>query len=59
MRTSPPRMLTLMEAATYLNVGRTAVSKLIQQGNISARKVGHRVIIPLDSIDRFMAGGEA
>ena len=58
VRTSPPRMLTLMEAATYLNVGRTAVSKLIQEGSISARRVGHRVIIPLDSIDDFMTGGK-
>ena len=59
VRVNPPKMLSVLEAAAYLNVGRICVSKLIEGGEIRARKLGRRVIIPRESIDRYMTEGKS
>lgn len=51
-----PDVMTLEEAAAYLKVSTDDVQALIDEGQISARKIGSQYRISKGVIDQFMAG---
>jgi excisionase family DNA binding protein len=53
---SVPDVMTLEEAAAYLKVSPDDVQALIDEGQISARKIGAQYRISKGVIDQFMAG---
>jgi excisionase family DNA binding protein len=53
---SVPDVMTLEEAAAYLKVSTDDVQALIDEGQISARKIGAQYRISKGVIDQFMAG---
>ncbi|MGA7802513.1 MAG: helix-turn-helix domain-containing protein [Gammaproteobacteria bacterium] len=50
-------LLSPAEAAKYLGVGRKIIYQLIEQGQLSAVKVGKAVRIEKKSLDEFRASG--
>lgn len=53
---SVPDVMTLEEAAAYLKVSPGDVQTLIDEGQISARKIGSQYRISKGAIDQFLAG---
>ncbi len=49
------RLITLAEAKAILACGNTRIYHLLGQGRISAVKSGRRTLIPLSSIQAFVA----
>lgn len=45
--------LSVDEAAARLGVSEWTVRQAIKRGEIPSRRIGHRVLIPADAIDRF------
>ena len=52
---APPSVMTLEEAAAYLKVSAADVQSLIDEGGITAKKIGSSVRISRDVIDAFLA----
>lgn len=48
------RLLSIKEASVYLGVSEYSVRELIWKGNIGQVKIGRRVLIDLQDIDRFI-----
>ena len=46
--------LTIDEAAAYTGIGRNTLRQLVSWGKIPVLKIGRKVIIRTDVIDRFM-----
>jgi len=51
-------LLSPAEAAKYLGVGRKIIYQLIEQGQLSAVKVGKAIRIEKKSLDEFRASGK-
>lgn len=49
-----PDVLTVMEAAKVLKIGRTTMYRLLQSGNIQHLKVGRKIIIPSKYLQEFI-----
>lgn len=47
-------LLTVDEACKILRVSRWTLGRWIEAGKLSARKVGHRVLVPADEIERLL-----
>lgn len=48
------RLFSIKEASVYLGVSEYSVRELIWKGNIGQVKIGRRVLIDLQDIDRFI-----
>jgi hypothetical protein len=51
----PHRWATRLEAMRYARVGSTKMNEMMQSGCIRAKKDGRKVIVDLNSIDRYYA----
>jgi hypothetical protein len=49
----PHRWATRCEAMAYARIGSTKMNELLQSGRIYAKKDGRKVIVCLDSVDRY------
>lgn len=55
-----PRLtLTVTEVAALLGIGRNEAYVAVQRGEIPARKVGRRILIPRVAFDRWLAEAPA
>lgn len=52
---TPPVLLTIEETCTALSLGRTTVHFLIKSGDIRAVRIGRRVLVPRDELERYVA----
>lgn len=50
-----PILLSIEETMTALSLGRTTVWSLIKGGDLVAVKIGRRVLVPRDELERFVA----
>lgn len=48
-------LLTVMEFCQAVNLGKTSVYKLINEGKISAVKLGKKTLIPKSAVNEFIA----
>jgi excisionase family DNA binding protein len=54
-----PALLTVEEAAAYLNVSRWMVYQLIWSNQLRTKRIGRCHRVPLAELDRYIAGEEA
>lgn len=52
--TNTPDVLTVMEAAETLKVGRTTMYRLVQDGKVKHLKIGRKVLIPRKYLQIFI-----
>jgi excisionase family DNA binding protein len=52
--TAPERLMSVVEAAAALGVGRSALYDTIGVGDLRSIKVGRRRLIPASSVDKFI-----
>lgn len=52
---SVPDVLTPMEAAKILHVGRSTMYKLLAQGEVKSFKIGEKILIPKSFLQDFIA----
>jgi excisionase family DNA binding protein len=52
----PPLAYSIQEAARVSSLGRTRLYQLINEGKLSARKIGKRTIIPAASLLALIEG---
>lgn len=57
--TSRRLTLTVPEVAALLGIGRNEAYVAVQRGEIPARKVGRRILIPRAAFDRWLAEAPA
>ena len=50
-----PQLLRIPEAASYLNISRTTMYRLISDGTVKTVLVGQRKRVPLAEINRLIA----
>jgi excisionase family DNA binding protein len=53
------RTYTITEVAVILGIGRSTAYALAQRGEIRALRVGGRVVVPVDEVERLLAGDDA
>ena len=46
--------LSVVEAAKYLGIGRSMAYEAVRNGEIPARRIGNRWIIPIADLNRWM-----
>jgi excisionase family DNA binding protein len=51
-----PLVLRVEEAAQVLTIGRNACYEAIKRGEIRARKIGRRLLVPRAEIERLLRG---
>lgn len=49
------RALSVEQTRAALGVSRSTVMRLIADGELRAKKVGARVLVPVDEVDRFLS----
>jgi len=52
-----PTILTVEEIAKILRVGRNTAYRLVQEGNIRCIHCGRKIIIPRESLEKFLSEG--
>jgi excisionase family DNA binding protein len=50
------RTLTIPEAARVLGIGRNSAYEAAQRGELPTVRLGRRVLVPRDALDRFLEG---
>jgi len=50
------KTVTVDEAAVILGVGRGAAYRATRNGDIPTIRIGHRVLVPLQALERMLAG---
>jgi excisionase family DNA binding protein len=50
----PPVLLTILEAAEALRVGRCTLQELVLSGALDSIQIGSRRLIPGDALDRYI-----
>ena len=58
-REAPRLALTPDEAAHAIGVGRTTIYELLRSGQLRSVKVGTRYVVPIASIDAFLAESDS
>jgi len=53
-----PMTLTVEEIATILRVGRNTAYRLVQEGDIRCIRCGRKILIPRESLEKFLSEGE-
>ena len=53
-----PAVLTVPEAAALLRVGKNTMYLAIQRGDVPSLKLGRRVLVPRDALQRLLQIGE-
>jgi excisionase family DNA binding protein len=51
------RTLTVEEAGRVLGLGRAASYAAVKRGEIPAISIGRRLVVPVDRLERMLAGG--
>jgi excisionase family DNA binding protein len=51
-----PDVLTVDEAAAYLRVGRSSIYEAVRQREVTAIRIGRRIVIPKRGIERLLDG---
>ena len=46
---------TIPEAQQYSGVSRSVLYKALQRGDLTAKKLGRRTLIPIEALDAFLA----
>jgi|COG998Drversion2_1049125.scaffolds.fasta_scaffold67497_2 excisionase family DNA binding protein len=59
--TPPPRLrdevvLTIEEVADLLRLGRTTTYEAVRRGEIPARRLGHRILVPVPALLEWLQG---
>ena len=54
IRTSPPRVLTVFEAAAFLAVSPRTVRQLIERGKLKSTRIGSKVVIRVEWLDAML-----
>ena len=49
-----PKYLTVLQATQFANLSKETIYKLVYDGKIQARRVGRRVLINIDELERFI-----
>jgi len=57
--TPTKQFFSIIEAAEYLNIGRSLMYRLIGSGEIKSIKIGHRRLIPIDALNEFIERAKA
>jgi excisionase family DNA binding protein len=52
---SKPRLFAIKQAIFELGIGRTAIYELIKNGKLKTVMLGRRRLVPLESIEEFIA----
>lgn len=52
--TNTPDVLTVMEVAQILKVGRTTMYRLVRDGKVKHLKIGRKVLIPMKYLRNFI-----
>lgn len=52
----PVRAYDKGQAAAAMSISRATVDRLISTGELRAKKIGTRVVIPVEAIDEYLAG---
>ena len=50
------RLYTVQEAADVLSLSRMSVYRLMSTGQLAAKKLGKRTVIPAESLDALISG---
>jgi len=53
-----PQVLTIREAAQVLRLAENTVYAAIHRGELPARRVGRRLLIPREALERFLADAQ-
>ncbi len=51
-----PKTVTVEEAARMLGIGRSLAYELARRGEIPALRLGNRFVVPLERLERLIAG---
>jgi excisionase family DNA binding protein len=51
-------MYSRLEAADFLRISLRTFDKLLASGQIAPRRIGRRVLIPRDELERLMSSGD-
>lgn len=52
------RVLTVREAARFLGIGERLYYAAARRGEVPARRIGRRLVVPGAALARFLEGGE-
>ncbi len=52
-------LLSRKEAARVLSVGRGKLDQLVSDGTIRTRRIGRRVLVPREELERFARGEQS
>lgn len=58
MHTIPPterRTMSVEEAAVALGIGRTTAYQAVRRGELPALRIGRRVVVPREALERLLA----
>lgn len=55
---NPDPLLTVGQAADYLNLSQSSVRRAIYAGHLDARRLGGAIRVPTSAVHRFIAGDE-
>jgi excisionase family DNA binding protein len=50
------RALSVNESAIQIGIGRSLAWALVREGKLRTIRAGHRVLVPVQAIDDFLAG---
>ena len=56
MDTMKRRTLTVEEAGEWLGIGRSAAYAAAKRGEIPTIRIGRRLVVPRDALERMLAG---
>lgn len=52
----PAKAYDKQQAAATLSISRATIDRLISTGELRAKKIGSRVVIPVEAIDEYLNG---
>lgn len=62
IETNPPasecRTMSVTEAARILGISRTTAYECVRSGDLPSVRLGGRIVVPTQAVERLLAGGE-